>query len=176
MEIAGITIDAGNEEEAVLRAVHMLRGAIITSFSHVEFQLVDLYFRATRRPEYSGVAVKFPYTLESRIKYLNKLADLPGPLNNYRDEIRSVSGGLLQFEKIRHFLAHGMLVYYFDPAAQLPISFRMYNKVGENVQLEEVTTNLPSLEQKCREVQDYSEKFIMLAARICTEIPLPQLG
>ena len=48
-----VTIHADDAEEAFFATAHMLRGSIITSFSHAEFLFADLYYRTLRLPEYA---------------------------------------------------------------------------------------------------------------------------
>lgn len=63
MEEYDLTLTASDREEADIRAIHLLRGAIITAYSQVEFLLADLYFRARHLQEYSHLPDNFHISL-----------------------------------------------------------------------------------------------------------------
>jgi hypothetical protein len=99
--------DAGRE--MVNQAVH-IRGSIITSYAHIEFLLADICVKAWRRSEYASLATAFPYKTDTRIKAVRKLFDVDGPLKTYSSGIQPVLDELLNFEELRHFVAHGLLI------------------------------------------------------------------
>lgn len=63
MERSEFTLTASDQEEADIRAVQLIRGAIITAYAQVEFLLADLYLRARCIPEYAHLDNRFTYRL-----------------------------------------------------------------------------------------------------------------
>lgn len=123
-----ITIQADDAEEAFFATVHMLRGSIIMNFSHAEFLFADLYYRALCLPEYAHLSNAFPYTVKARIKNLKILFSLPGPLQKFEAEVLQFIDRLREFEQLRQYFAHGLLVIYPKPDGIARISFRAYSK------------------------------------------------
>lgn len=66
-----------------LAHVLILRGAIIWSYSHIEQKLFDFAIRCSREPEYRDISETPPFTAASRIKFLRKVFNTPGPLTRF---------------------------------------------------------------------------------------------
>ena len=60
-------MSADSEITELTYRAYFLRGAIITSYAHVEFLITDLNMRCRLLPEYADIALGFPYKLEKRI-------------------------------------------------------------------------------------------------------------
>lgn len=171
MEQADLTILASDQDEADIRTIHLLRGAVITAYSMVEFLLADLYFRARCLEEYAHLPNKLPYKLETKIKKLKAVANLPGPISEFRQELHVAADGILQFEKIRHFMAHGLMV-----SENNQIIFRGYVEINGQPALEILRGDIQLLEQHLQTIETYSMKFVTLAYQIIERCKLPQIG
>ena len=176
MEQTDLTIMALDQDEANIRTIHLLRGAIITAYSLVEFLLADLYFRARCLQEYSHLPRKLPYKLETKIKKLKAVADLPGPISQYRQELHVAAEGILQFEKVRHFMVHGLMIDGKDDAGISQIIFRGYVEIGGEPTLEILRGDMRLLEKHLQMIEIYSMKFVTLAHEIIDCCKLPQIG
>jgi hypothetical protein len=92
-----------------------LRGQIITGYSMVEYVLADISVR---------LDLKFPYAIEKRIKAAKKIVDRP-EYAAYRDDFHRVCEEFPRYEKLRHFMAHGIMVLETSPD-QTSHKFTMY--------------------------------------------------
>jgi hypothetical protein len=76
-----------------------LRGRIIAAYAQVEFLLADLI---------SKLEDRFAYRIESRIKGVRKIADMPR-YEAYWYDLHRLADELLIYEELRHFVAHGYM-------------------------------------------------------------------
>ncbi len=76
-----------------------LRGRIIAGYAQVEFLLADLI---------SKLEDRFAYRIESRIKGVRKIAEMPG-YEAYRYDLNRLADELLIHDELRHFMAHGFM-------------------------------------------------------------------
>lgn len=176
MEEYDLTLTASDQEEADIRTIHLLRGAIITAYSQVEFLLADLYFRARHLQEYSYLPNKFPYKLEAKLKRLKSIADLPGPIEQFRQELHAAVDGILQLEKIRHFMDHGILIDRKQETGKNQISFRGYVEINGERMMEFLNGDLRDLNNSLNIIETYTMKFVLLAHKIIQHCKLPQVG
>ena len=175
-EIHDVVIDAGDAEETWLKVAHLLRGAIITQFAHVEFMFADLYFRALRHPEYRSMPVRMPYRVKERIARVKQLATMSGPISAYGPELLGVADGLAEFENLRQYMAHGNMTIRFD-ANPPSIFFSMYDQPkGSGPVLRVMQTTHADLSEQSIRVGKYDNRVIALFYRIFTEIPLDSVA
>ena len=171
-EIQAVVIDAGDPEETFLHTVHLLRGAIITQFAHVEFMFADLFFRALRRPEYGSLPATMPYRVKERIARVKQLATMDGPISAYAPKLLQVADVLVEFENLRQYMAHGNLTVEFD-ADPPAVFFQVYDKPkGSGPVLRIMRTGCADLNEQSIRVGLYANEVVALFYRIFTEIPL----
>jgi hypothetical protein len=77
----------------------LLRGKIITGYSHVEYVLADISVR---------LGLKFPSGIKDRIKAVKQIVDRP-EYEAYRNDFHRVCDELLQYDDLRNFMAHGVM-------------------------------------------------------------------
>jgi hypothetical protein len=120
-------------------------------------------------PQYKSALAKFPYRVEDRIKAVQRLIAGPGPLAGYRDELDPLVDKLLQYERIRHFLAHGWLNVY--PSATPPIlKYRMYQlRSKANLELHLMECQIDDLSSAARDITEYAQSMVSLFRRIYIE-------
>lgn len=170
--INDVEIDAGDAEETWLKVAHLLRGAIITQFAHVEFMFADLYFRALQLPEYRSLPAKLPYLVRKRIARVKQLAAMDGPISAYGTELLGVADGLTEFEDLRQFMAHGHMTVQFD-ADPPTIAFQVYDQPKDSGPILRIMrTNHIDLGEESIRVGRYDNRVVALLYRIFTEIPL----
>ena len=153
---------------------HYLRGAIISSYAHVEFLLTDLNIRCRSLPAYAEIASNFPYKLETKITRTKQLIAANGPLSAYADDLLPLVDRILAYEQNRHFIAHGQMVVSTRDNAAAPIMFRMYRrgKKGMPEEYGEIQTDADQLANLGREIAEYSHQMVTLFERIYRELSL----
>ncbi|WP_433934363.1 hypothetical protein [Brevundimonas diminuta] len=92
--------------DADLARVLILRAAILWSYSHVEQKLTDIAIRCSRIPEYRDISEKPPFTPASRIKFLRKVMDTPGPFTPIRRLGLAVLDRFDDGRAVRNRMAH----------------------------------------------------------------------
>jgi hypothetical protein len=102
--------DVTDASKAFVNHAVYLRGNIIISYAHIEFLLTDICLKAWQLSEYSQFARAFPYRIESRIRAVRTLFESEGPLKRHHQGIQPALDKLLNFEELRHFVAHGLLI------------------------------------------------------------------
>ena len=71
-----------------------LRGRIVSAYAQVEFLLADLVAKLEDR---------FAYLIDTRIKGVKKIAEMPG-YEVYKQELDRVCDELLVYDELRHFM------------------------------------------------------------------------
>jgi hypothetical protein len=149
----------------LIRDAALLRGAIITSYAQVEFLLADFAIRCRARAVYASVCPKFPYKLEDRIKATRRIIRTPGPFSVYADKVEALCAGLLQFEEMRHFMAHGFQIIRNNKSGtQHDLTYRLHRPVGKHGEAEErfIVTDLDQLDHAAKAIGDYAQSFVLL--------------
>ena len=149
-----------SEQKAMVDECIYLRGRIITSYSQVEFLLADISVI---------LDLKFPYLISKRIAAAKAIADRPG-YEVYRDELYAVCDGLGQFDEIRLFMAHGWVSAELDRHGGNVIEFLRFERLGDGqFRLMRGGTDLERLRQLADDINDYTERVIVLFRRIYSE-------
>jgi hypothetical protein len=85
------------------------RGEILDHFGLVEQALSLVLVKAAELPEYAAFRPAFPHSLGLRLERLRKLIEAPGPLAAHRPVLAPLVERLMEYEEVRHFMAHGAL-------------------------------------------------------------------
>jgi hypothetical protein len=166
--------EPSNLQKSLVTEAAFLRGQIIGSYAQVEFLLADLAVRCSVRPEYHEHLRKFPYKLESRLKAVRQLAELPGPIHFYRDELVPLIDQILKYEELRHFMAHGLLVIKTQGPNHL-LQFRLYDtKDKGQLALGIIETTCEQLLGSGTEVAEFASSIAQLFKRIYLEQKLQE--
>jgi hypothetical protein len=145
------------------RTAHFLRGAIISSYAQVEFLLTELNMRCRQLPEYAEIAA-------ARAK---ELAEGPGPVSAYANDLLPLVARLSDYEDFRHFIAHGLMVVSTRKTATAPIIFRMYRKAPKTPEeYGAIESDADQLRKVSHEISEYARQIATLVARIVQELSL----
>ena len=153
---------------------HYLRGAIISSYAHVEFVLTDLNIHCRSLPAYAEIASGFPYKLDSKIARTKELVAANAPLRAYADDVLSLVDRISAYEDNRHFITHGQIVVSTQDTAPTPIVFRMYRPGKKDMPEEfgEVQIDIDQLAKLGRETAEYCHQIVTLFERIYRKLSL----
>jgi hypothetical protein len=147
----------------VLLTAAAMRGAIITSYAQVEHLLADIVLRCQPMADYSGLPKTLPYKLETRIALVRQIVGMPGPLQKYQAEFEKIIVELLEFEELRHFMAHGLLQVHTDGDGSHTLIYRMHRQAkGSTIEEGTVTTDLPQLEYAAKQIADHALRAVNL--------------
>jgi hypothetical protein len=135
-----------DEGAAVNHAVY-LRGSIIHSYAHIEYSLADICLQAWKTSHYSNLKTSFPYKTDSRIKAVRGLLEIDGPLRSYLGELQPVLDDLLDFEEMRHFVAHGIMVVRTPELNDTPVEFRLFRTTKNGPQIGTLNTSVSEIEE-----------------------------
>jgi hypothetical protein len=137
-----------------------LRGRIISAYAQVEFLLADFI---------SKLEDRFAYRIESRIKGVRKIAEMPG-YEAYRHDLHRLSDELLVYDELRHFMAHGFMRAEFDRAGNYRFELLRYARDGEGkYQLMQSTTDIFRLRNAVEDIGSYVNDVMNLFERIYRE-------
>jgi hypothetical protein len=132
-------------DKAIVAHAVYLRGSIIHSYAHIEYLLADICLQAWKANQYAHLAAPFPYKTDSRIKAVRMLFDSDGPLKSYREDLQPVLDDLLNFEEMRHFVAHGVMVVRATGPVGTPLEFRLFRTTKKGPQLGAINTTSDEL-------------------------------
>jgi hypothetical protein len=153
--------EAQNQEhrELIDEAIY-LRGRIIAAYAQVEFLLADII---------SKLEDRFAYRIESRVKGVRKIAEMPG-YEAYRYDLHRLSDELLIYEELRHFMAHGFMRAEVDRAGNHRFQLLRYMREGEGkYKLMQSTTDIPRLKQAVKDIGSYVNDVMNLFEHIYRE-------
>jgi hypothetical protein len=136
-----------DENKVLVNHAVYLRGNIITSYAHIEFLLADICLKAWQLPEYAHFAGAFPYKTDSRIKAARALFEGEGPLKQYREGIQPALDELLDFEELRHFVAHGLLI------VNATLEYRLYRTTKQGTAIAFMETSASDLDGVALEIE-----------------------
>ncbi len=172
-ETIDLSFDATNE--GLGQIANHVRGAILTSFAHVEFMCTDLIARCLNHPIYAPtVGGRFPFPLEKKLALTKKLFSVAGPLARYRAEALLLIDRLVDFEKTRHFMAHGMMLVDAADPNSLRIHFRIYEHVkGGQIALATMDVSPEQFAEECREIGLYGREMVNFFYKVLIDTGLP---
>jgi hypothetical protein len=147
-----------------------LRGQIITSYAHIEFLLADICLKAWPRSEYSHLATAFPYKTDSRIKAVRALFECNGPLKAYYKGVQPALDKLLDFEELRHFVAHGLVVVTPMPPSEAMLEYRLYRTTKQGVAIAFMETSASDLRDVSLEIATLLDQMLRTFARIYSDL------
>ena len=110
-----------DENKKLIDDIVYLRGRIVTSYCQVEFLLADIAVK---------LELKFPYLITARLKAAKRIADSEG-FEEYKTDLEEICDGLVEYDDIRKFMAHGWAVLEVDKAGNHRFELLMYERKGE---------------------------------------------
>lgn len=173
--ISNLDPDLATIDEAI-----KLRGLFIQRYSGIEFAVSELIMRAREHPAYNYLG-DLPWPWEKKVKRLETLVEMDGPLQAYKAELKSNFDEFHSFEQVRHFLVHAIMTIPGDALDRTTLGFSMYDHrpmvVDDErksvVHIGRLEMTLSALEEFVARLQPISTNFTGLVARICREVPLP---
>jgi hypothetical protein len=162
--------DVSDSTKAIVNHAVYLRGNIITSYAHIEFLLADICVKAWQLEQYKHLAGKFPYSVDSRIKAVRILFDSNGPLNPYREGVQPALAKLLDFEKRRHFIAHGLLIVTPVPSNDAMLQYRLYRTTKQGTEIAFFETSASDLDEVALEIGNLQTQMLISFRRIYSEL------
>lgn len=137
-----------------------LRGRIIACYAQVEFLLADLITKLEDR---------FAYRIESRVKGVRRIAELPG-YEAYRYDLNRLADELLIYEEFRHYMVHGFMRVEVDKAGNHRFQLLRYTReeVGRH-KLMQATTDIPRMKDSLSNIDKYVHEVMNLFERIYRE-------
>jgi hypothetical protein len=137
-----------------------LRGRIIAGYAQVEFLLADLI---------SKLEYRFAYRIESRIKGVRKIAEMP-EYEAYRYDLNRLADELLIYDELRQFMAHGFMRAEVDKVGNHRFQLLRYTREGEGkYELMQSTTDIPRLKQAVSDIGSYVGEVMNLFERMYRE-------
>jgi hypothetical protein len=145
------------------------RGLFINRYSAVEYAIAELVSRAFLHQAYSHLGLP-PFGPTKKLKRLNQIIQLSGPIANYQAELQLRLDEFEQYADHRHFMAHAIMV----PASSTDIAFAMYDHREGIYSVGKLQLEMKHLETAATLLAPISTEFTSLVAKICREIPLPE--
>jgi hypothetical protein len=137
-----------------------LRGRIIACYAQVEFLLADLITKLEDR---------FAYRIESRVKGVRRIAELPG-YEAYSYDLNRLADELLIYEEFRHYMVHAFMRAEVDKAGNHRFQLLRYTREGEGkYKLMQATTDISMLKQTLHDIDSYVHEVMNLFERMYRE-------
>jgi hypothetical protein len=111
-----------------------------------------------------------PFGPAKKLKRLNQIIRLNGPLANYQTELQQRLDEFKQYADHRHFMAHAIMV----PVSGSEVIFSMYDHREGVYSAGKLQFEMNHLETHATLLSPISIEFTNLVAKICREIPLPE--
>jgi hypothetical protein len=148
------------EQKMLVDEALYLRGRIVASYAQVEFLLADLVVK---------LDLRFPYLIEARVKAVKRIAEREG-YEIYKDDLERVCAELLQYDELRHFIAHGFLSLTLDRKGNHQFEFLRYQRESEGkFTMLRATTTIERLRQAAEDIVEYVSHAIRVFERIYRE-------
>ncbi|MFZ1921911.1 MAG: hypothetical protein WAU57_09800 [Xanthobacteraceae bacterium] len=144
-----------------------LRGRLIACYAQVEFLFADLITKLEDR---------FAYRIESRIKGVRAIAEMPG-YEAYRHDLHRLADELLLYEDYRHYMVHGFMRAEVDRAGNHRFQLLRYTRedVGK-YKLMQATTNIQHMKESLNDMDSYVKDVMNLFERIYREKKLEPMA
>lgn len=128
-------IDDGDPRAEAIRSMIEDLGWCLNSYGQIEYLMGDLLWYAWQMPEYSDRAWQVPMMFEKRVRNLEELLKLPGPLAPYCRDIQLLIGRLRELSEPRHMFAHGHCEVVYTPQGDYGMMFRRFLPPDEKKQV-----------------------------------------
>lgn len=126
-----------------------------------------------QHPAYNPLG-DLPFPLPTKLKRLEKILDIDGPVKPFADELRSMVGLFVQLEEDRHFLVHGLMATKLNDQGKLIIGFRLYDYKGGVVHAGGLDMPIEKLEELAGLLHPTASKFSALVSKIGRDALFPQ--
>ena len=158
-------VDIGVAKEAIY-----WRGLFINRYAAVEFAIAELVSRGFLHQAYGHLGHP-PFGPAKKLKRLNRMIGLSGPIASYRSDLQPRLDEFAQYAEHRNFMVHAIMV----PASSKNIAFKMYDHREGVYSVGELQFEMTHLETITTLLSSISIEYTSLVAKICREIPLPEV-
>lgn len=162
------TAPAEDEYIALYERGIYLRGLFIQRYAAVEFSVTHLLMMCRQHPAYNSLG-DLPFKLSSKLKQLETIVEMEGPLKPFAGELRSMVDLFVQLEEDRHFLAHGLMATKLNDQGKRVIAFRLYAHKGGGVHSGELDMSLDKLGDLAGRLHPTASDFCALISKIGRE-------
>lgn len=162
-----------DEHTALYERGIYLRGLFIQRYAAVEFAVTHLLMMCRQHPTYNPLG-DLPFKLSSKLKRLDVILGMDGPLRKFASELLSMVNLFVQLEEDRHFLAHGLMATKLDDQGTGIIAFRLYNHIGKVVHAGVLDMPIDKLEDLVGTLHPAASDFSALVSKIGREVLTPQ--
>jgi hypothetical protein len=137
-----------------------LRGRIVASYSQVEFLLANISVK---------LDLRFPYLIKDRIKAVKRIVERAG-YEGYKEDLDRMCDELLQYDDLRHFMAHGFMSLTTDKKDNHQFEFLRYQREGDGkFTLLSAKTTVERLRQAADDITEYVSHAVTLFEQIYRE-------
>lgn len=147
------------------------RGAIVAAWGNIETWLSEVALRASHVEAYHGLRDQFPYKIETRISFLEKVLEQPGPLAKFAPLGRPLLSRVRQSAKLRNQMAHARM----RVLPQWGVTFEELVGQGDQVSFRQRRYSLADLEALARRATRLSRIVQRAASKVEAERLLPSL-
>lgn len=158
-------VDVEVAQEAIYR-----RGLFIWRYAAVEFAIAELVSRALSHQAYAHLAPP-PFGPAKKLKRLNEILKLSGPIAAYQSDIQLRLDAFALYADHRNFMVHGIMV----PTSDKNIAFTMYDHRDGIYSVGKLQFEMKHLAAIATLLGEISTELPSLVAKICHEIPLPEV-
>jgi hypothetical protein len=136
-------------------------------YAHIEFLLADLCEKVWARPDYASLRAVFPYRMETRIAEVRKIFSYDGPLKQYQAPVEALLSRLQDYEEMRHFMAHGVMLIDYSSSQ---VEMRLYRPTkGGRVEIRtKIFSDIHQLENVTAEIAQFADDWVRLLLQIDT--------
>lgn len=101
-------------------------GWCLNSYGQIEYLIGDLVWQAWQLEPYRHLAAQMPMAFEKRIRHLDRLFEVDGPLSPYETDLKLLIDRLRALGQPRHMFAHGHCTFVTGPDGAPAMIFRRF--------------------------------------------------
>jgi hypothetical protein len=160
------------QTKALVDAIHLFRGAIVSAWANVDTALIEVTIRASCHPAYADARADYPSKFKGRTRYLRKILSMPGPLSEFRGLGEAVLARYEAGSDMRNMMAHARVTQLLDRGATFS---GFLAKSGHEISWYQRRFSRHELEAMAVRATRFSRAVLGLLARIDARELLPTL-
>jgi hypothetical protein len=147
------------------------RGLFIFRYAGIEYAIAELVSRTFLHQAYRHLGAP-PFGPAKKLQRLNRMIELAGPIASYRTELQAMLDDFAQYAEHRNFMVHAIMV---PASSKGDLVFRMYDHREGIYSVGDLHFEMTHLEKLATMIAAISAEFTSLVAKMCREIPLPEV-
>jgi hypothetical protein len=92
-----------------MRRALLLRGAIVSAWAAIDTTMSEVALRASTSEHYSSISSRYPYSAESKAKFLRAVIEREGPMRRFKDTGQALLRQYEDLKDLRHQMAHASM-------------------------------------------------------------------